>query len=240
MLPRIDTPVYQVELPLSKKIIQFRPFLVKEQKNLLMAMEADDKETIERNVKQILNNCTITEGIKIDDLPVVDVEYYFLQLRAKSVGEVVENKYVCNNEVDGNPCNNTIEVNIDLNDIKVERSEEVSDTIQLTPTISIKLSYPKFSTMEKLKNSTTSVDMAFDIVADSIEYIYDGEQYYYGYESDRKEMMEFIESLSTDQFNKIETFFKSLPRLTKKLEFTCKKCGFNHRIDVEGLENFFG
>lgn len=240
MLPRIDTPVYEVELPLSKKSIQYRPFLVKEQKNLLMAMEADDKETIERNVKQILNNCTITEGIKIDDLPVVDVEYYFLQLRAKSVGEIVENKYICNNEVDGTPCNNTMEVNIDLNDIKVERSEEVGDTIQLTPTISIKLSYPKFATMEKLKTSTTSVDMAFDIVADSIEYIYDGEQYYYGYETNRKELMEFIENLNTEQFNKIESFFKSLPRLTKKLEFTCKKCGFNHKIDVEGLENFFG
>ena len=239
MLPRIDTPVYEVELPLSKKSVQFRPFLVKEQKNLLMAMEADDKETIERNVKQILTNCTLTKDIKIDNLPVVDVEYYFLQLRAKSVGEVVENKYICNNEVNGSPCNNKMDVTIDINDIKVERSEEVEDTIQLTPTIFIKLSYPKFSTMEKLKSSTTSVDMAFDIVADSIEYIYDGEQYYYGYESDRKELMEFIDSLNTEQFSKIENFFKSLPRLTKKLEFTCSKCGFNHKIEVEGLENFF-
>ena len=239
MLPRIDTPVYEVELPLSKKSVQFRPFLVKEQKNLLMAMEADDKETIERNVKQILTNCTLTKDIKIDNLPVVDVEYYFLQLRAKSVGEIVENKYICNNEVNGSPCNNKMDVKIDLNDVKVERDEEVDDTIQLTPTISIKLSYPKFSTMEKLKSSTTSVDMAFDIVADSIEYIYDGEQYYYGYESDRKELMEFIESLNTEQFNKIEKFFKSLPRLSKKLEFTCDKCGFKHNIDVEGLENFF-
>ena len=240
MLPRIDTPVYEIELPLSKKSIQFRPFLVKEQKNLLMAMEAGDKESIERNVKHILNNCTITEGIKIDNLPVVDVEYYFLQLRAKSVGEVVENKYICNNEVDGQECGNKMDVNIDLNDIKVERGKDVGDTIQLTPTISIKLSYPKFSTMEKLKNDTSSVDMAFDIVAESIEYIYDGEQYYYGYETDRKELMEFIESMNTEQFNKIEEFFKNLPRITKKLEFTCSKCGFQHKIDVEGLENFFG
>lgn len=240
MLPKIDTPVYELELPLSKKTIQYRPFKVKEQKILLMAMESDDKESIERNVKQILNNCTVSEGIKIDDLPVVDVEYYFLQLRAKSVGEVVENKYVCNNEVNGSPCNNTMEVKIDLNQITVERSEEVDDVIQLTPTVSIKLCYPKFSVMEKLKNSSTSVDMAFDIVVESIDYIYDGEQYYYAVESNRKELMDFIESLNTEQFNKIESFFKSLPKLTKKLEFTCNKCGFEHKIDVEGLENFFG
>jgi len=239
-LPIITTPVYEVILPLSKRNIKFRPFLVKEQKNLLMAMEADDKESIERNVKQILTNCTLTENINIDELPVVDVEYYFLQLRAKSVGEIVENKYVCNNVVEGNPCNNTMPVNIDLNDINVEVDDNISDFIQLTPTIGIKLCYPKFATMEKLKVATTSVDMAFDIVVDSIEYIYDGEQYYYANETDPKELMEFIESLNTEQFNRVEEFFKSLPRLTKQLDFTCSKCGFRHKIDVEGLENFFG
>ena len=240
MLPRIDTPVYEITLPLSRKSIKFRPFLVKEQKNLLMAMEANDKDSIERNVKQILNNCTLTENIKVDSLPVVDVEYYFLQLRAKSVGEIVENKYICNNVVDGSPCNNTMPVNIDLNDIAVEFDEKVSDLIELTPTISIKLCYPKFATMEKLKSSSSSVDMAFDIVTDSIEYIFDGDQYYYANETNPKELLEFIESLNTEQFGKIEEFFKSLPRLTKHLNFTCNKCGFEHKIDVEGLENFFG
>ena len=240
MLPRIDTPVYEVILPVSRKPVKFRPFLIKEQKNLLMAMEANDKDTIERNVKQILTNCTLTDSIDIDELPVVDVEYYFLQLRAKSVGEVVENKYICNNVVDGEPCNNKMDVNIDLNDIEVEINEDINEYIELTPTIGIKLSYPKFATMEKIKNDSTSVDMAFDIVVDSIEYIFDGEQYYYASESDPKELMEFIESMNTEQFNKIEEFFKNLPRLKKDLEFTCNKCGFEHHIEVEGLENFFG
>ena len=188
-LPVLDTPVYEVDLPASKKKVQFRPFLVKEQKNLLMAMEADDRESIERNVKHILQNCTISRDIDINELPVVDVEYYFLHLRAKSVGEIVENKYICNNEVDGTPCNNKMDVNIDLNDIHVEINEDVNDFIQLTPTVGIKLCYPKFSTMEKLKESSTSVDMAFDIVADSIEYIFDGDQYYYANETDPKELM---------------------------------------------------
>lgn len=239
-LPVIDTPVYEIELPASKKRVNFRPFLVKEQKNLLMAMEADDKESIERNVKYILQNCTLSKDIDINSLPVVDVEYYFLQLRAKSVGEIVDNKYICNNVVDGKMCNNKMDVQIDLNDIKVEMDENINDYIQVTPTIGIKLNYPKFSTMEKLKSTSSSVDMAFDIVSDSIEYIFDGDQYYYANETDPKELMDFIESMNTEQFNKIEQFFKNLPRLKKKLEFTCTKCGFDHKIEVEGLENFFG
>lgn len=239
MLPRIDTPVYELELPVSGKVVRYRPFLVKEQKNLLMAMEADDKETIERNVKQILHNCTLSD-IDIEKLPVVDVEYYFLNLRAKSVGEIVENKYVCNNMVNDAVCGNTMSVKFNLNEITVEKSTNESDIIDLTNTISIKLNYPKFSTMEKLKSTDTSVDMAFQIVADSIEYIFDGEQYYYANETSSKELMEFIEGLSTEQFNKVENFFKSLPKLKKQLQFTCNKCGFEHNINVEGLENFFG
>ena len=240
MLPKIDTPVYELTLPVSKKPVKYRPFLVKEQKNLLMAMEADDKESIERNVKQILHNCTLTQSINIEELPVVDVEYYFLQLRAKSVGEIVENKYICNNEVNGTACGNSMLVKFDINDIKVEQDSNSSDIINVTDKISIKMQYPKFSTMENLKNSTTSVDMAFKIVADSIEYIFDGDQYYYANEADPKELVEFIESLNSEQFTKLEEFFKNLPKIKKELNITCSKCGFQHHIDVEGLENFFG
>lgn len=240
MLPKIDSPVYGMTLPVSKKSINYRPFLVKEQKNLLMAMEADDKESIERNVKHILHNCTLTPNIDIEQLPVVDVEYYFLQLRAKSVGEIVENKYICNNEVNGTACGNSMLVKFDINDIKVEQDENASDVIQITDKISIKMQYPKFSTMESLKSTNTSVDMAFKIVADSIEYIFDGDQYYYANESDPKELVEFIESLNTEQFSKLEKFFKNLPKIKKELDFTCDKCGFHHHINVEGLENFFG
>jgi len=239
-LPRIDTPIYDIDLPLSQKNIRFRPFLVKEQKNLLMAIEADDKDTIEKNVKQILHNCTLTEGIDIESLPVVDVEFYFLQLRAKSVGEIVENKYICNNEVNGTVCGNSMDVKIDLMDIKVEKDPNISDVIQLTNEISIKLKYPQFSTIEKITSKSNSVDVAFDIVSDSVEYIFDGKQYYYAYESTPQEIAEFIESLSTEQFNKIENFFSSLPRIKKTVEIKCSKCGFDHSIELEGLQNFFG
>ena len=239
-LPRIDTPIYELRLPLSGRLIKFRPFLVKEQKNLMMAIEADDKETIERNIKQVLHNCTLTENIVIDNLPVLDVEYYFLNLRARSVGEVVENKYVCNNEVDGVKCGNKMDVKFNLLDIEVETNPNFSDIIELTDTISIKLRYPEFSVMERVSDKNNTVDLAFRMIVDSIDYVYDGDQYYYAQETPEKELIEFIESLNAQQFEKIEKFFENLPKLNKRVEIKCDKCGYDHSITVEGLENFFG
>jgi hypothetical protein len=120
-LPKIDVPTYEIELPVSKKKIKFRPFLVKEQKNLLMAIESTDSVTVQQAISDVLNNCTLTEKINIDKLPIVDVEYYFLHLRAKSVGEVIESKYRCNNIVDSKECGNIMENNLDLMAIKVQK-----------------------------------------------------------------------------------------------------------------------
>jgi len=239
-LPKIDTPVYELDLPLSKKHVRFRPFLVKEQKNLLMAMESGDSKSIEQNVKQVLNNCTITEGIDIEKLPVLDVEYYFLNLRARSVGEIVENKYRCDNQVEGSACGNIMETSLNLLDIKIEDVKENNDVIQLTDTISIKLKYPEFSVINKLSKLTNVSDIAFEMIADSVEYIYDGEQFYYAKETTTEELVEFIENLNQQQFAKIEDFFANLPKLEKKIEMKCSRCGFEHRLDVEGLESFFG
>jgi hypothetical protein len=239
-LPKIDTPIYELDLPLSKKHVRFRPFLVKEQKNLLMAMESGDSKSIEQNVKQVLNNCTVTENIDIEKLPVLDVEYYFLNLRARSVGEVVENKYRCDNQVDGSACGNIMETSINLLDIKIEGVKENDDVIQLTDTISIKLKYPEFSVINKLSKLTDVSDIAFEMIADSVEYIFDGEQFYYAKETTTEEMVEFIEGLNQQQFAKIEDFFANLPKLEKKIEMKCSRCGFEHKLDVEGLESFFG
>jgi hypothetical protein len=237
-LPKIDAPVYELDLPLSKKHIRFRPFLVKEQRNLMMAMESDDKDTIEKNIRQVLHNCTLTEGVDIDQLPILDVEYYFIQLRARSVGEVVENKYKCENVVNDAICGNIMESQLNLLDIKVNMPENVSDTIQLTPKLSVKLKYPEFSILTQ-SMAKTATDLAFAMVVNSIEYIFDGEQYYYAKESTPQELTEFIESLSQEQFTKIENFFENLPTLNKVVEMNCKKCGFHHKIEVEGLESFF-
>ena len=238
-LPKIDTPVYELDLPLSKKHIRFRPFLVKEQKNLMMAMEADDKETIERNIRQVLTNCTLSDNFNVDRLPVIDVEYYFINLRARSVGEIVENKYICTNEVEGKQCGNKMDTKFNLLDITVDIDPNAKDVIQLTNKISIKLKYPEFSLIDKLKKKETAVDIAFEVVVDSIDYIYDGEQYYHANETSKEELLEFIESLNQEQFSKLETFFDNLPKLNRKVEMKCSKCGFDHTISMEGLESFF-
>jgi len=237
-LPKIDAPVYELDLPLSKKHIRFRPFLVKEQRNLMMALESDDKGNIEKNIRQVLHNCTLTEGIEIDDLPILDVEYYFLQLRARSVGEVVENKYKCENLVDEKPCGNLMESNLNLLDIKVNMPDKRSDIIQLNDKLSIKLKYPEFSILSA--NISSATDLAFSMIVNSIEYIFDGEQYYYAKESSLEELTEFVESLNQQQFSKIEDFFSNLPTLNKTIQMDCNKCGFHHTIEVEGLESFFG
>jgi hypothetical protein len=239
-LPKIDTPIYDLELPLSKKKIRFRPFLVKEQKNLLMALEANDMESIENNIKQVLQNCTLTEKVDIEKLPVVDVEYYFLQLRARSVGEIVENKYRCDNTVDDKTCGNIMETSLNLLDIKVENITENNDVVELTDKISIKLKYPEFSVLRKLSNLSDVAEITFEMITESINYIYDGEQFYYAHETSHDELLEFVESLNQKQFAKIETFFANLPKLQKKIEMKCSRCGFQHNLDVEGLESFFG
>ena len=238
-LPKIDSPVYELVLPLSKKTIRFKPFTVKEQRNLLMALESEDRDNMEKNIKQVLHNCTLTEGIDVDKLPVVDVEYFFIQLRARSVGEIAHNKYRCENTVDGVICNHSMDVDVNLLDIGVEFPSDVSDTIQLTDKISIKFNYPEYSVIEKANKFTSISDMAFNMILDSVEYIFDGEQFFYAKETPRKELSDFVDSLSQDQFMKIEEFFENLPVLRKVITVKCEKCGFVHSIVSEGIEDFF-
>jgi hypothetical protein len=238
-LPKLDVPTYEIELPVSKKKIKYRPFLVKEQKNLLMAIESNESITIQQNVKDILYNCTLTEGIDIDKLPIIDVEFYFINLRAKSVGEVVESRYKCNNIVNDKECGNIMEKDINLLEIKVQMDDKISPEIQLTNKISIKMKYPEFGIVQDSLKFDDINDITFNMIANSIEYIYDGEQFYYAHEAQPGEMLEFVEGMNQEQFSKVEAFFNSLPKLKETIEMDCKKCGFHHKIDVEGLESFF-
>ncbi len=238
--PRIETPTYELELPVSKKKIKYRPFLVKEQKTLLMAMESKESDSIHLAIRDILNNCTLTEGVDLDELPIIDIEYYFIQLRAKSVGEIVESRYRCNNTVEEKECGNIMEKNINLLEIKVEQNQEIKAEFQLTDTLTIKLKYPKFGIIKDSLNYEDVNDLTFNMIARSIDYVYDGEQFYYAHEQTQEELVEFVENLNQEQFGKIELFFNNLPKLREKLNITCSKCGFQHNIEVEGLESFFG
>ena len=239
-LPKIDTPTYELKLPVSKKKVKFRPFLVKEQKNLLMAMESQDTSEVQLAIKDILNNCILTDKIDIDKLPIVDVEYLFIHLRAKSVGEIVESKYRCTNVVEGKECGGTMENKLNLLNIKVEMNEDISPEIKLDEKLTVKFKYPEFGIIKNTTKYDNINDLTFALIAQSIEHIYDGEQFFYAKEHTLEELVQFVESMHQDQFEKVEKFFINLPRLKEKIELKCGKCGFVHNIDIEGLENFFG
>lgn len=239
-LPKLDIPSYEIELPISKKKIKFRPFLVKEQRNLLMALESNETSTVQQNIRDILTNCTLTENVDIDRLPIIDIEYYFIHLRAKSVGEIVEARYRCNNIVGDKECGNIMETNINLQEIRVTQDKPVEPEIKITPKITIKLKYPEFGIVKDSLKYDDINEVTFSMIANSIEYIYDGEQFYYAHESTPEELLQFVESLNAEQFKKIEEFFENLPKLKENVDITCSKCGFHHTIEVEGLESFFG
>jgi hypothetical protein len=239
MLPKLDVPTYELDLPLSKKKIKYRPFLVKEQKNLLMAMESKDSNDIHNAIKNVLINCTITDEIDFDKLPIIDVEYYFINLRAKSVGEVIETKYRCNNQVNDKNCGGTMEAEINLLDIKPE-GKEIDPEIKLDDRITVKFKYPEFGIVKDSLSYESETEVTFNLVASSIEYIYDGEQFFYAHESTQEELVEFVESMNQSQFEKVEEFFSSMPKMKKTLEITCGKCGYEHKLEMEGLESFFG
>jgi hypothetical protein len=239
-LPKLEVPTYELELPLSKKTIKYRPFLVKEQKSLLMAMESGDAPTIQHNVREILKVCTLSDDFDVDTTPILDVEYYFINLRAKSVGEIAESKYRCNNDVDGKPCGNSMESKVNLMEIKPEFVEGVSSEIKLNNKLIIKMKYPEFGLVKDTIEYDNIADVTFNMIAKSVEYIFDGEQFYYANETPPEEMLEFIENLNQEQFEKIEHFFNNMPKLNHRVNMKCSKCGFDHSFDVEGLENFFG
>lgn len=244
-LPKLEVPSYELELPLSKKKVKYRPFLVKEQKILLMAMESGDAKSMQSSILDVLNTCILTPDFDIFGTPIIDVEYMFLNLRAKSVGEIVESKYRCNNEVtkeDGTTkeCGNTMETKINLTEISPIQDKEVNPEIKLSDKIIVKMKYPDFSIMTDSIDMNNITDVTFKLIANCIEHIFDGEQFYYSKETSEEELLEFIENLSQEQFEKMEDFFNNMPRLTKKVEMKCGKCGFDHTFEVEGLESFFG
>jgi hypothetical protein len=239
-LPKLEVPTYELELPLSKKKIKFRPYLIKEQKALMMALESSDAKTIQHNVREILDVCTLSKDVDVDELPIVDIEYYFLQLRSKSVGEMSESKYRCNNEVEDKVCGNIMEAKIDLTEIKPVQEEYVDPEIQLTDKIIVKMKYPPFKLIKDSIEMEDITEVTFNMLAQSIEYVYDGDQFHYAKEASVEELVDFIEQLNQEQFEKLEKFFNSIPKLSKKIDMKCSKCGFEHHLDVEGLESFFG
>ena len=245
MLPKIDTPLYELELPLLKKKVQFRPFLVKEEKILLMAMESEDENSVVLGIKQIMQNCIMTD-IDIEDLPILDFEYLFLNLRARSVGETIDLQYKCNNDIKGSEedkthkCGNLISLSFNALEVKPEINE-LNGKIQLTPKLGVVLKYPTFKAIENVSitENKNPVDFVSETIISSIDYIYDEENMYYAKDTPKEELIDFIDSLTKDQFSMIQKFFEDIPKLSKKIDFKCNKCGYEENIEIQGIQSFF-
>lgn len=242
MLPKLDIPTYTVKLISSGKTVRYRPFLVKEQKLFLMASEADDaKETI-NTIRQVLKNCILDE-IDVDNLPTFDLEYLFMHLRARSVEEVVELKYKCNNEVkdeEGNnvKCNGSVAFKLNILEVEPTINPDHSNKIQLTENLGICLKYPTFEMIQKY-DTIGEDEVMTRILVDCIDYIYDKDQIYYAKDSTKEELEEFVDNLQQKDLEKIKKFFDTMPEIKKDVHFKCPKCSYEEDITIKGLQSFF-
>ena len=246
MLPKIDVPIYELELPLSKKRVKFRPFLVKEEKILMMAMESDTDDSTMLAIKQIITNCCLSDNVDIETLPITDLEYFFLNLRARSVGEIVDLQYKCNNKVkdeesgEEKDCGNVVKLEVNVLDIKPEISENHTTKIPLSPNMGIVMRYPSFKMVEdNAKLEGGEIEKLMSILLNCIESVYTEDSIFYTKDISKEELSEFVENLTRDQFAKVQEFFDTMPKIKKQLDFTCKKCGYHETINVEGLQSFF-
>jgi hypothetical protein len=242
MLPKLDVPIYEVKLLSSGKVIRFRPFLVKEQKLFLMASESEDaKETI-NVIRQVLRNC-ILDDISIDDLPTFDLEWLFMHLRARSVEEVVDLKYKCNNTVkdekgEEDRCTGVVNFKMNLLEIEPTRHPEHTNKIQLTENLGVCLKYPSFEMIQKYE-SLSEANIMSKVLVDCIDYLYDKDQVYYAKDNTKEELDEFVDNLQQKDLEKIKHFFETMPEIKKNVQFKCPKCAYEENIEIKGIQNFF-
>jgi hypothetical protein len=233
-LPILNTPSYEVELPLSKKTVTYRPFLVKEEKVLLMALESQDQKQIMRAMHDIVNTCTFGK-VSGKDLPVAELEYLFLKLRSKAVGEKSHIGLKCSN------CQTSNELDIDLESIAIDVSSLPELKIMLTDQVGVIMKYPNSDVvMKSIDPKKTDTENTYAIIMSCIDKIFDTENVYDVATQTKQELTDFVESLNKAQFEKIKDFFSGLPKLKKDVDFTCTSCGTNNQITLEGLESFFG
>jgi hypothetical protein len=238
MLPTIDVPTFSVELPISKKNIQFRPYLVKEQKILTMAKESGEKNSVINAILQIINNCIITDINIQEELPITDVEYLFYQLRARSESELVNLKYRCENKIEDTICGNTMDHTLNLlTDLEI-LDNGVSPIIEITENVGIKLKHQRFE-LDGLEDTLPTPKELFEIIANNVDFIYDENSSYNAKDIPQQKIVEWIGNLPTEKYEKIEQFFLNEPKIIKKLNITCNKCGMNHNILVEDIFDFF-
>lgn len=242
MLPKIDVPIYEMQLISTGKTIRYRPFTVKEEKLFLMANESEDMDSIISTIKQVVTNCVL-DDIDIESLPIFDIEHIFLNLRAKSVSEVVNLKYRCNNNVtdeDGkeHKCGNLVEFDLNVLDIDTPKIIKDSNKIMISDNLGLMMRYPSFNMIIANKGKSESETLV-DLIVDCIDYVFDENQIYKSKDTPRQELVELVESLQSKDLDKIKVFFENIPKISKKFDFDCKKCGYKETIELQGAQSFF-
>ena len=242
-LPKVSTATYELEIPSTGKKVSYRPFLVKEEKQLLMAMESSDTKVMAKAMKNIVSACT-EETLQMDELAPFDLEYFFLHLRGKSVGDVIKIQMKRPPAVDC--CEESIEedthqIEIAVDDVEVDTSKMVSPDIQVTKDIGVKLKYPGFEEVQLMStDGELKAEAIFKMIISCIDYITEGDDVYKAKDHTSKELNDFLESLNSEQFLHIREFFEGMPRLRHEVNWDCPKCKKSSPVMLEGLESFFG
>tara|TARA_B100001059_G_C17813589_1_gene573754 strand:- start:179 stop:895 length:717 start_codon:yes stop_codon:yes gene_type:complete len=235
-LPKIATPTYELLLPSTKKTIKYRPFLVKEEKLLVLALETEDQKEITNAVKSVIKNCISTRGIKVEQLPTFDIEFLFLNIRGKSVGEEVEINIIAPD--DGVT---EIPVTIGIDEIEVTENPEHTKQIKLDDTLMMEMKYPSLE--QFIKNNfdvnDSNFDQSFELIATCVSKIYNEEEVWSTDDVTKKEVMEFLEGMNSIQFKQIEKFFETMPKLSHKLKVTNPNTKVESEVVLEGLSSFF-
>ena len=239
-LPKIATPSYELELPSTGKTIQYRPFLVKEEKLLVIALESEDTKQITNAIKAVIRSCVLTKGIKVETLPTFDIEFLFLNIRGKSVGEDIDVKLTCpdDNETE-------VSVNVNLDDIRVEKPEGHSNRIKLDKNLMMELKYPSLNEFIKNNfdpNDTTKnpMEQSFELIGSCISKIYNEDEVWVASDCTKKEISDFLDSMNSTQFKEVEKFFETMPRLTHTIKVVNPKTKVESDVVLEGLASFFG
>ena len=236
-LPTIVTPTYELELPSTGKKVKYRPFLVKEEKLLVLALETENTKDISTAIKTVLKSCIQSRGVKVENLPTFDIEYLFLNIRGKSVGEEVEvNLIAPDDEVTEVP------VTIDIDDIKIQKSEEHNNKVKLDDSLIMEMKYPSLDQFIKSNfdfGDEVTMDQSFDLIASCIDKIYNEEEVWSTADCTKKEVKEFLEQMNSMQFKEIEKFFETMPKLSHSVTFTNPKTKVKSTVVLEGLSSFF-
>ena len=242
MLPKLDIPIYEVKLISSGKTVRVRPFLVKEQKLFLMASESDDQKETVNVIRQVLKNCILDE-VDVDNLPTFDLEFLFMNLRARSVEEVVDLRYKCNNTLkdengEDKKCSGSVEFKLNLLEVEPTVNPNHTNKIQLTDNLGVVLKYPTFEMIQKYETMSEN-DVMLNVLIDCIDYIFDADNVYYAKDTPKEELVDFVDNLQQAHLEKIKVFFDTMPEIKKDVHFACPKCGYQEDIEIKGMQNFF-